>query len=280
MVFFNSSLRLSFLGILFFASSIQCRAQNKEQQHRQTMQDVSEGGADGTNIVRCGTAEPTSEIGAATAKMVQSWKAKKIKDGWKGELLAKDVNVYFHIIKNSLGTGFMSQTDVTNSLEVLNNSFQDFNFIQAGVTVTINDKWFSAGAESASAFEMFQNLRRGDQKDLNVYYHKPGGGLLGYATVPWEYADYGTQDGVVIDYESIPGGSLLSYNEGDTLVHEVGHWLGLLHTFQVGYTTIMYCANGNCSFSRYLGGFFANKGIVCILQFFIPYPSSSPPLAY
>ena len=41
-------------------------------------------------------------------------------------------------------------------------------------------------------------------------------------------------DGVVLDYRVLPGAANWEFDLGYTAVHEVGHWIGLLHTFQGG----------------------------------------------
>ena len=65
-----------------------------------------------------------------------------------------------------------------------------------------------------------------------------GGIILGYAQLPFFGA--ANTDGVVVrsDYIGTIGTGLLNGSLGRTLTHEVGHWFGLLHTFQGG------CAGG------------------------------------
>ena len=74
---------------------------------------------------------------------------------------------------------------------------------------------------------------QGAADTLNLYLSRPEF-LLGWATFPQEYKDSPNLDGVVVNIGSLAGGDIEGYNLSDTVPHEVGHWLGLYHTFQDG----------------------------------------------
>lgn len=109
-----------------------------------------------------------------------------------------------------------------------------FRFHHTDTTYTVNPAWASLAYGSQETKAAKAALRQGDASTLNVYVVDLGDGLLGYATFPQQGEGQLSQDGVVILDESMPGGDAAPYNLGDTLVHEVGHWLGLFHTFQGG----------------------------------------------
>lgn len=73
---------------------------------------------------------------------------------------------------------------------------------------------------------MKNQLRKGGANALNVYTVGFASdslkGALGYATFPYQYASDTKNDGVVIIYSSVPGGTLYPYNKGRTLTHEAG----------------------------------------------------------
>lgn len=62
---------------------------------------------------------------------------------------------------------------------------------------------------------------------FNIWICDLSNDILGYATFPDDNVPL--EQGVVIDYASLPGGSLNGYNYGKTLTHETGHYFDLYH---------------------------------------------------
>jgi hypothetical protein len=157
-----------------------------------------------------------------------------------------NVDVYFHVIMESAGddsTGDIPQSWITAQISVLNAAYagSGFQFTLEGTDRTENAAWFDGLVPGKQERAMKTALHKGGYWDLNVYTADLGDALLGWATFPAKSAKGKTlaMDGVVIYHESLPSGSATFgedgvYNEGDTLTHEAGHWLGLYHTFQGG----------------------------------------------
>lgn len=65
------------------------------------------------------------------------------------------------------------------------------------------------------------------EKYFNIWICLLSDNILGYASFPGE--GIAIEQGVVIDYRSLPGGAYSQYNQGKTLVHETGHFFNLYH---------------------------------------------------
>jgi hypothetical protein len=151
---------------------------------------------------------------------------------------ASVINVYFHVINKGTGiaNGDVSTQMITDQMNVLNNAYAStgYTFNLVAVTRTTNATWYTMSPGSVAEDQAKNALRQGSADDLNIYSANPGGGLLGWATFPSSYTRDPKDDGVVLLFSSMPGGSAAPYNLGDTGTHEVGHWMGLYHTFQGG----------------------------------------------
>ena len=189
-------------------------------------------------VLRCGTKQPTAEEALLIEDNFLELQSRLM--GNKGDptvaAAARVVPVYVHVITAANGSGAPSSTQINNQISVLNNAYAQFgiSFNIVATDTSANDAWYVAQPGTTAEKDMKNALHKGGKADLNFYLNHMGGGLLGWATFPSSYASSPTMDGVVVLTNSLPGGSAAPYNLGDTGTHEVGHWVGLYHTFQGG----------------------------------------------
>jgi len=156
-----------------------------------------------------------------------------------------EVPVWFHVVTDG-STGAVTDRQIADQVQVLNRTFAGaeggaatgFTFRLVGVTRTDNAEWFYAGPGGTAEKTMKTALHRGGPDTLN-YYSTTAGAYLGWAYLPDVVTKPGQAflDGVVVDWESMPGTSTRyagRYDQGETATHEVGHWIDLEHTFAGG----------------------------------------------
>jgi len=170
------------------------------------------------------------------------------------------VPVVFHVIQNTSGSGFLSAQTIQDQIDVLN---EDFNAIPGspgapgteariqfhlatedpggnpttGITYSANNSWFQDNGT------YWNSLAWDTHRYMNIYTNEvpccygyvsdfPGNGVAG-----------DPDDRIVLWWEAVgkdptPGWPL---NMGRTATHEVGHYLGLYHTFDSGCGSATNC---------------------------------------
>ena len=185
---------------------------------------------------RCSTRNVDEEEQLAIEKEVRAILAKRA--AREPQATGGVIYVYFHVINNGSGfaNGDVPDSMITAQMNVLNAAFAEtgWSFSLVATSRTTNAAWYTMTPGSTAERDAKAALRQGSADDLNIYTANLGGNLLGWATFPSDYWKRPTDDGVVLLYSSLPGGSAAPYNLGDTATHEVGHWMGLYHTFQGG----------------------------------------------
>jgi Pregnancy-associated plasma protein-A len=206
--------------------------------------------------MRCGTRLPVSSGAASSmARSVADCTTKLtlIQEEYWPLAVTYVMPVWFHVIYRSDGTGYVTDERINAQIQVLNEDYgamlgtmggDGYNtriqFELVGITRTENDTWFDSDDQDAYK----PVLNKDPVTYINVY-STSASGYLGYAYFPQDSAGQ-WWDGIVLLHAAVGGryNGFPLYNQGRTLVHEMGHYLGLYHTFE-GYDA---CINS------YVGG--------------------------
>ncbi|KAG8896847.1 hypothetical protein FRC01_011599, partial [Tulasnella sp. 417] len=186
---------------------------------------ISAFAAPGTVPRGCGNSPTVGQVAKAEAQFVKELAAQGLTPQSFGNFTATATNipVYFHVIRSgtSLSQGNVPNSQISNQIKAMNSAYAScgISFTLSGTDFTTNANWFnSAGPDNSYQSAMKSTLHKGGAGTLNIYSvgfkSGSGAGLLGYATFPSDYSSDPTDDGVVMLYSSLPGGTTTNYNLG------------------------------------------------------------------
>jgi hypothetical protein len=149
------------------------------------------------------------------------------------------IPIAFHVIRYESGAADVTNQQITDQIDVLNDAFSitNFRFSLHSINRINNTKWATVkyvSTPTETEKELKKELAINPSKILNFYTADTK--VLGWARFPWDYDEDSYLHGTIIGYSTLPGGDRYPYNQGHTATHEIGHYFGLWHTFQGGCT--------------------------------------------
>ncbi|KAL4912205.1 hypothetical protein BDW62DRAFT_26713 [Aspergillus aurantiobrunneus] len=204
----------------------------------------------------CATASPDENLRAEFRRLSVSGNDRLFDQESRKAIEPIEIETWFHIVSSKESGNVVSDGMIATQLSYLQDAYQNatISYRLEGVTRQINDNW----ARNEDELAMKDALRKGSYKTLNVYFQSdlqaPTGteaegrqldfsgqlpsSVLGFCTLPDPSVNDTSprssyvKDGCNVLAATMPGGSLTHYNRGGTAIHEIGHWNGLLHTFE------------------------------------------------
>jgi hypothetical protein len=145
------------------------------------------------------------------------------------------IMVAVHVIESG-ANGFIAPSRVDAQIAVLNADYAPwgYRFVLSALDYTNNPAWYNNNSDAVES-AMTTALSIDPAHTLNIYTGiLYGGTYLGYAYFPDAFPENDKRHGIYLDYQTFPGFGFVPYDLGRTATHEIGHYLGLYHTFEGG----------------------------------------------
>ncbi|KAL2863607.1 zinc metalloprotease [Aspergillus lucknowensis] len=204
----------------------------------------------------CATAAPDDSLKAEFRRLSALEGVANVDQESRKAVEPIEIATWFHVVSSKANGNIVSDEMLAAQLSSLQEAYRNatITYRLEGVTRQTNDKW----ARNEEELAMKDALRKGSYRTLNVYFQTDlqaptGSGnrarqldlseqlatsVLGFCTLPDPSINVTSprssyvRDGCNVLANTMPGGSLTHYNRGGTAIHEIGHWNGLLHTFE------------------------------------------------
>ncbi|KAG4432612.1 hypothetical protein IFR05_011908 [Cadophora sp. M221] len=193
---------------------------------------------------KCLTPDPSSEF--LSLIPVQPLKRNVNKGLFPRQTQNLTVDVYFHIASTIANAGKVTDERVADQFQVLQNAYtpHGIHLLLRNTSRIVDDLtgtgfYTKDGSMGEELFEQWfahmKRTRQGSYASLNIYFYTDlPSGIQGICPLPAFVTpgdEFFYRDGCQVHADTMPGGDDPRWL-GHTAIHEVGHWFGLLHTFQ------------------------------------------------
>ncbi len=225
--------RLFFIPFLLILLPQMTFSQTTYPDHWWTTMPTNDGGS--RLAVPCGVLDPQLE------KLTQPGPS-PIRAATLAEQKKQLIPIIWHIVTDREGYGMLSRAQLQEQVNMFNAAFAETGlvFFIRDVRVAKNDAWFRDPMGYQVA--MKNALAVDPAFNLNIYtagfFDGGSNGPVGFAIIPWAEDEADPIHGIMLSFQTLPAVPAFGQKLGSVGIHEVGHYFGLLHTFEEG------CING------------------------------------